>query len=51
MILNMVLLATLLVKIKRLLRKVARSVEAGTIEINELVENLTYHSVVINNQV
>ena len=44
------LVATLLVKIKRLYVK-ARSVEAGTIEIMKLVENPTYHSVVINNQV
>ena len=33
------------------LHKVARSIEAGTVEINEAGRNQTYHSVAINNQV
>ena len=36
-------------KDKDTLRHVARSIEAGTIEIMKLVENQTYHSVVIKN--
>ncbi len=51
MIQNMVWQDMLFVHSKETLHKVARSIEAGTVEINEQVESQIYHLVAINNLV